>query len=176
MKLLSKHTLLAGLLATAGFATMAQTPPPAPAPQPAQAAAPAHIGQHDPAQWEARMAQRHARHMAELKAKLKITPDEEAAWTTFAASMQPAPHPMMGKDRAARRAEFAKLTTPERIDKTRALRSERDQRMDKRADATKTFYAALKPEQQKVFDATTLRMMSHMGHKGHKGGWHGDRG
>lgn len=175
MKLLSKHTLLAGLLATAGFASMAQTPPAPPAPQPTQAA-PAHMGQHDPAKWEAHMAQRRAKHMAEFKAKLKITPDQEAAWTTFAASMQPAPHPMMGKDRAAMRAEFAKLTTPERIDKMRAMRSERAERMDKRADATKTFYAALTPEQQKVFDATTLRMMGHKGDKGHKDGWRGAHG
>ena len=170
MKLLSKHTLLAGLLATAGFATMAQTPPTAPAAQ----AAPAHMDRHDPAKWEARMAQRRAKHMAEFKAKLKITAAQEGAWTTFAASMQPPPHPMMGKDRAAMRADFARLTTPERIDKMRAMRSERAERMDKRADATKTFYAVLTPEQQKVFDATTLRMMEHRGHKGGHGDHHHD--
>ena len=171
MKLLSKHTLLAGLLATAGFATMAQTPPPpAPAPQSGQAA-PTHMDHHDPAKWQAKMAQRRAKHEAELKAKLKLTPAQEGAWSSFTAAMQP-PADMghMGKDRGAMRAEFAKMTTPERIDKMRAVRDQRAANMDKRADATKTFYAALSPEQQKVFDAATLRM----GREGHKG-WHGHR-
>lgn len=166
MKLLSKRVLLAGLLASAGFATMAQTPAPsAPAPQPGQAA-PTHMDHHDPAQWQARMAQRRAKHEAELKAKLKLTPAQEGAWTSFTAAMQPPAN--MGADRAKMRAEFAKMTTPERIDKMRAMRAERAADMDKRTDAIKTFYAALSPEQQKVFDAATLRM----GREGHKG-WHG---
>lgn len=59
------------------------------------------------------------------------------------------------------RAEMDKLTTPERIDKMRALRTQRDAEMDKRADATKAFYATLTPEQKKVFDANTAR--SHHG-------------
>jgi protein CpxP len=36
--------------------------------------------------------------------------------------------------------------------------------MDKRADATKIFYAALSPEQKKTFDAETAR-------RGHRGGY-----
>ncbi len=39
----------------------------------------------------------------------------------------------------------------------KALRAERNARMDQRADATKTFYAALTPEQKKTFDESTLR-------------------
>ncbi|MDR3454284.1 MAG: Spy/CpxP family protein refolding chaperone [Rhodoferax sp.] len=170
MKLLSKRMLLAGLLASAGFATMAQTPPPpAPAPQAGQAG-PTHMERHDPAKWQARMAQHRAKREAELKAKLKLTPAQEGAWTSFTAAMQP-PAGMghMGADRAKMRAEFAKLTTPERIDKMRAMRDQRAADMDKRAEATKTFYAALTPEQQKVFDTATLRMMHREGPKG----WHG---
>jgi len=169
MKLLSKRMLLAGVLAGAGFATMAQTPPPpAPAPQSGQAA-PTRMEHHDPAKWQARMAQRRARHEAELKAKLKLTPAQEDAWTSFTAAMQP-PAGMghMGADRTKMRADFARMTTPERIDRMRAMQAERAARMDKRAEATKTFYAALSPEQQKVFDSATLRMAR----EGHKG-WHG---
>lgn len=58
-------------------------------------------------------------------------------------------------------AELAKLPTPERIDKMKALRTEHmnamNAAMDKHADATKAFYATLTPEQQKVFDANTMR-------------------
>lgn len=168
MNQLSKRMMLAGLLATAGFATMAQTPAAPPAPQAGQAApaAPQRMGHGDPAKMQARMAQHRAKHAAELKAKLKLTPAQEGAWTSFTTAMQPPAR--MGADRARMRAEFEKLATPERIDKMRAMRTARAAEMDKRADATKTFYAALTPEQQKVFDANTMRR----GHEGHKG-WHG---
>jgi Spy/CpxP family protein refolding chaperone len=67
------------------------------------------------------------------------------------------------------RAEFARLTTPERIDRMRAMRSERIAEMDKRGDATKTFYASLTPEQKKVFDQETLRGRGE-GRHGHRKG------
>jgi protein CpxP len=76
-----------------------------------------------------------------------------------------------GKGREAMRAEMEKLSTPERIDKMKALRAQRDAEMDKRATATKTFYAALTPEQQKVFDAQHMRG----GHGAHHGGDRGAR-
>ncbi len=59
------------------------------------------------------------------------------------------------------RQAMQKLTTPERIDRMRALRAQRDAAMDARADAIKTFYAQLQPEQQKTFD----RMSEHMGER-----------
>jgi Spy/CpxP family protein refolding chaperone len=69
------------------------------------------------------------------------------------------------------RAEFAKLTTPERIDRIHTVRAERTAMMDRRAEATKTFYAALSAEQKKVFDTETLQMMQRGGHHGrHHGG------
>ena len=67
--------------------------------------------------------------------------------------------------------EMAKLTTPERIDKAKALRNQHMAEMnaasDKRGEATKTFYAVLTPEQQKVFDAASAR---HLGPRGNMGG------
>ncbi len=161
MKLLFKHTLLAGLLATAGFATLAQTPPPPPAPTQMQP--------HDPAQWHAKMAEHHAKHMAKLKTELGITPQQQGAWNSFAEAMQP-PAPPQKASREQMRAEFAKMTTPERIDKMRALRDRRAALMDQRDIATKTFYAALSPEQQQKFDNIMLRMMHR---HDHHGGWHG---
>jgi len=167
--------VLAGILATAALAATAQTVAPA---APATAGAPAkagghhgdHMGRHDPAQMQARIAQ----HQVELKAKLKLTPAQEAAWTAFTASMQPPVHGAR-PDRAAMKAEIDKLTTPERIDKMRALRAERmaemNAAMDKRGNATKTFYAALSPEQQKVFDSQRMGRGG-MGHGGHHGQHH----
>jgi hypothetical protein len=65
---------------------------------------------------------------------------------------------------------LAKLPTPERIDQMKTLRSqhmgEMNAAMDKRGEATKTFYATLTPEQKKTFDSAT---MSHHGDKGHMG-------
>jgi periplasmic protein CpxP/Spy len=115
----------------------------------------------------AKMQEMMAKHHAELKTKLKIAPTQEGAWTSFTTAMAP-PAGMTGQqpDRAA----MEKLTTPERIDKMRAMRVQRDTEMDKRADATKAFYATLNAEQKKVFDAEA------MNHGGRHGGHHGDRG
>lgn len=161
--------ILAGLLATAGASAMAQNAPVAPISAPTAAVKPAgppgeRMGPHDPAKMQAMMAKR----QADMKAKLKITPAQEGAWTSFTAAMQP-PATMGGRLTPEQRAEFDKLSTPERIDKMRALRtqhmSDMSAAMDKRGDATKTFYATLTPEQQKVFDTE---------HKKH--GPHGGRG
>jgi len=165
--------LLAGIMATAGLAATAQTvAPAAPAEQvtPAKPAAPKgeRMGRHDPAKMQARIA----KHQAELKAKLKLTPAQEGAWTAFTASMQPPVHAAR-PDRAAMKAEFDKLTTPQRIDKMRELRAQRmaamNAAMDKRGDATKTFYAALSPEQQKTFDSQPMGRGGHGGRHGHHG-------
>ena len=141
-----KSLALAGLLATMGLAAGAQTA--APPPPTDKADRPHMMHRHDPAKMQAFIAKR----QAALKAKLAITPAQEEAWTTFTASMQP---PARGP--RPDRAELEKLTTPERIDRMRAMRAERNAAMDKRAEATKTFYAALSPEQQKVFDSSAMR-------------------
>ncbi|NVO06283.1 MAG: Spy/CpxP family protein refolding chaperone, partial [Rhodoferax sp.] len=102
MKKLIQSLLVAGVLASAGGVAFAQM----------GGGMMEHGGMHhmDPA----RMAQMHAKHLADLKAKLKITGSQEAAWTSFAEAMKP-PADMMGK--RPDRAEMDKLTTPERIDK-----------------------------------------------------------
>ena len=105
-----------------------------------------------------KMKARMAKHQAELKAALKITAAQEAAWTKFTAAMMP---PADSMTKRPTREEMAKLTTPERIDKMKALRAEHhtamNAAMDKRADAIKTFYATLTPEQKKVFDDQSMR-------------------
>lgn len=174
----TKNVLLAGLLATLGATAMAQTPAPADAAPPPPAATqkaprahggpggPGAEGMHhrDPAKMQAFIAKR----LAELKAKLKITAEQEPAWAAFTGSMKPPAPPARGE-----RAEFAKLTTPERLDRLHALRVARNLEMDKREDATKTFYGTLNAEQKTTFDAESLRMLERMGPGGH-GGPRGD--
>lgn len=152
-----RRNLIAATLVAAlgiGAAVQAQTPPVAPS-----------QGRPDPArmeQFRAKMEQRMAQRLGELKQKLAITPAQEAAWGTWTAALKPTPRQRVD------RAEIERLTTPERIDRMRALRAQRNADMDKRMDATKAFYAQLSAEQKKTFDAESLRFL-----KGGKGGRHG---
>jgi protein CpxP len=168
MKSLHRHLLTAGLLAGLGIAAVAQTQ--TPPVSPATAGAPQSVQQGgrqaDPARMEqrrARMEQRIAKRMGELKQKLQITAAQEGAWTAWTGAMKPATF------QRPNRAEFASLATPERIDRMRVLRTARNAEMDRRFDATKTFYAALSAEQKKVFDAESMRLLR----GGNKGGGHG---
>ena len=101
------------------------------------------------------MAERHARHLSELKGKLQLEASQESAWKTFADAMQAPLAPPARPERAA----LEKLTTPERIDQMQALHAQRDAEMKKRGDATKAFYAGLNAEQKKTFDLETARFM-----------------
>jgi Spy/CpxP family protein refolding chaperone len=171
--------VLAGLLTAAGGVAVAQTAATTPAPATAamgMGMAGGHhgdrMGHRDPAKMQAMMA----KHQADMKVRLKITPAQEGAWTAFTTAMQP-PAGMMGKRAdAGLRAEMDKLTTPERIDKMRAMRTqrmaERTTLMDQRGAATKTFYAALNAEQQKTFDAEHQKHGMGEGRGRHGGGMH----
>jgi periplasmic protein CpxP/Spy len=171
--------VLAGLLATAGVGVMAQSPTNPQGDAGTTATTPQakprgeRMGRHDPAKMQAYMAKR----QAEMKAKLKITPAQEGAWTAFTAAMQP-PANMGARPGPEQRAEFDKLTTPQRIDKMRDMRTQRMAAMDKRMDATKTFYAALNADQQKIFDTEhKMRGGRHGGdHHGGMGGMEHRRG
>ncbi len=110
--------------------------------------------------WQRLQAQR-GRMMEELKAKLQITPAQEPAWSRFTEALgnTPAPHAA----HAGQWREIAQLTTPERIDRMKALRAQHHAEMlaymDRRGEATKAFYASLDEAQKKTFDAETARWM-----------------
>ena len=171
MKSIFKPVLVATLLATVGFAAFSQAPGGGDCASMMGAAGPMQhggmgherMGKMPPARMQAMMEKRHA----ELKARLKLAPAQEGAWTAYAAAMKP-PADMMAKH--PDHAELAKLPTPERIDKMKALHTQRmtdmNAVMEKRGDATKAFYATLTPEQQKEFDASAMR---HGGPEGRKG-------
>lgn len=144
-----------GMLATSSFAVNSAT---------GKMDCAAKHGQHGQKNHAQRMEQR-AQHKAALKAKLKLTAQQEAAWNTFTAERQARMAP--GGDRQARREAFAKLTTPQRLDKMMERSEMRRAKMLERAQATKAFYAQLTPEQQSVFDAQAKFRGSAGRHGGH---------
>ena len=150
------------LLASLSLPSFAQTTAAAEQPAAAQKAPETHKHQRGDKRGD-RMEHMKQR-MEKLKADLKLTPAQQTAWTTYTQAMKPGERPAPG-DREA----FAKLTTPQRIDKMRELRAKRSAEMDRRGEATKAFYAQLNADQQKTFDSAAMRM-----HKG-QGKHHGAR-
>ena len=159
MKQGRKHLWVAGLLAGMSAAVFAQATPPAPpAGGPQGGPSPhermhrgPHQGAHKPD--PAKFAEFVAKRQAALKDKLKITAAQEGAWASYTSALKPSAQRPARPDRA----EFEKLTTPQRLDRMQAMKAQRDAEMAKRADATRSFYATLSPEQQKVFDAEAFR-------------------
>jgi protein CpxP len=153
MKSVFKPLLISALLASAGLCAYAQDaggPPP-------DGHAMHHHGPMDPAKMQEMIAKR----AAALKAKLNLGATQEGAWATYMAAMQPPADMgarMNPENRKTMHDEWAALTTPQRIDKMNEMKARRDAEMAKRADATKAFYAALSPAQQKVFDISTSTM------------------
>lgn len=162
MKTVRSPLAAAALLVALAGSAFAQTPPAAPATPPASGMPMMRHGHdhgpRDSASWQ----QRHERRLADLKQALQLTPAQEPAWNQFTAAMKPPATPPQRPDHEA----MAKLPTPERIDRMRALRQQHQAEMDRRADATKAFYAQLSPEQKKRFDEQSAKMMS-QGKRGH---------
>lgn len=171
MAFLHRRLVATAVIAALAFPVLAQTPPTTPNAE-AGASAPrgAPMQRHTPD--PARMQERMARHMAAIKDKLQLTPAQEPAWAAFTSAMQPGERPARLDYQ-----DMQTLTTPERIDRMRALRAQRSAEADRRGEAIKTFYATLTPAQQKTFDAHTLRQHRMDGLRGkHDGQGRGHRG
>lgn len=111
-----------------------------------------HGGEKSPEQMKEMMAKR----QAALHDKLKLNANQESAWNLFTASITPT---HMGK--RPDRAEWQNLSAPERMEKRLALMKEREAHMTSRLAATKTFYATLTAEQQKVFNENFMKGRRH---------------
>ncbi|MFO0490195.1 MAG: Spy/CpxP family protein refolding chaperone [Curvibacter sp.] len=104
---------------------------------------------------QARMHEHLARRTAELKAELKLGPEQEASWNSYLAAITQG-----SRAQPPRPQDFASLSTPERLDRMRELRRQRDAEFDRRDAATRSFYAALSKEQKKAFDDNTLGIVA----------------
>ncbi|HUW51054.1 MAG TPA: Spy/CpxP family protein refolding chaperone [Sulfuricella sp.] len=94
-----------------------------------------------------KFAQQIEKRQARLHDKLKLTPEQNAAWKTFSEKMKPS-GPRSRPDISA----MESLHAPERMEKILSMMKEHESRMAERVVAVKEFYAVLTPEQQKLFD------------------------
>ncbi|MCE1251197.1 MAG: Spy/CpxP family protein refolding chaperone [Comamonadaceae bacterium] len=151
MNLLPRHAIAgaaAALFATLALPAFAQAPvsnPSTPDPQVRYEPRPERM-------------ERMQKRMGEFKQALQLNPAQEDAWNQYQQAMKPPTQPPARPDVEA----FKQLSTPERIERLRALREQHAAEMDRRGEATKAFYAQLNPAQQKTFDAHSLRWMQRM--------------
>lgn len=144
------------MLATAGFA---QAPP--------QGDRPDGHGERHGMRGHHRDPAAHAQH---LRDALQLRGDQESALQAFLGSMKP---PEGARDgRRGDREEMQSLTTPQRLERQAARMAEHQARFAQHAEATKRFYAALTPAQQKAFDALHKGRGGMMG-RHHRGGGRG---
>lgn len=164
-------TAAATAITALSFGALAQSTGAPAQPAPAASATPsqAQTPRHDPqrhAQRMERMQQRIAEHQSRLKDSLQLRPEQETAWNDFLAKTRPTARP--AGERLSR-ADWAKLSTPQRLDRLDAMKAERDRQMAQRHDAIRQFYAQLTPPQQKAFDAQRGMGIGGMRHVGHHG-------
>ncbi len=116
-------------------------------------------------------------HAQDLRTILRLRPDQEGALTAFLQSHK-GPEGPRGDHRGPPGGPNGgpgprpPMTTPQRLDEMAKRESEHAAMQQKHAEALRTFYAALSPEQRQVFDA--LQRMH--GGAGERGGWGGHRG
>ena len=112
-----------------------------------------------------RMGAMHKADLSAIKKKLYLTPEQDTAWAQWVESIKPVEG--MGRP-DMKKADWAGLTTPQRLDKMQATHEEHSQRMAqalaRHSEATKTFYAVLTDAQQKTFDQVTLRHLMGRSH------------
>jgi hypothetical protein len=173
---------IASLIATVSLtaltmtsASQAQVPPPRP-PAPV-AGAPARPAPPTRAEIEKRMADRRAEHAKDLATILRLTPAQTPALNAFLASQAPPPRGGQVTDRQRDAQARRSMTPQQRLDEQARRATERSAQQTRRADALRTFYGALNPEQKQVFDALN-RLRAEGGRGQGRGGRHfgGHRG
>lgn len=130
--LITAGAMAALMLSTAPALAQQGLPPPGP-PADAQGGPPTPAEQSD-----------------RLRRALNLRPDQEGALQAFIAAMQPKPGEIDAmREEAAREAT---LPTLQRLDATVARLDHMRAEVMARITATRTFYGALTPEQQRLFD------------------------
>ncbi|MFM6985395.1 MAG: Spy/CpxP family protein refolding chaperone [Hydrogenophaga sp.] len=167
LKALAATVLVTAIAGVSATAIAQNTPAPMPPAAPASAPEAARMAEH-PKAWQERLQAHHRRHLEDLKAALRLSPEQAAAWSAFVVRTEPQP-PQAGALMHRR-----DMTTPQRLEAMQALHAEHSARMARHIDATRSFYAQLTPEQQKSFDAHTggLRPAGMHGERRHAGKAH----
>ncbi|MGD9788608.1 MAG: Spy/CpxP family protein refolding chaperone [Sulfuricellaceae bacterium] len=107
-----------------------------------------------------RFAQRMEKRQQALHDQLKLSASQEKAWRNYSEAMKS----LLPKQEDFKRDDWRSLSAPERSERMLSRAQERVERMRKGNEAMKTFYAALSPEQKKIFDQEAF------------GGFHGKPG
>ncbi|MGZ8316047.1 MAG: Spy/CpxP family protein refolding chaperone [Telluria sp.] len=123
------------------------------------------------AEFRTKRAEHVAQRQAKLHDALKLTAAQEPAWAAYQAAIKPAGAPLARGERG----DWKAMTAPQRMEKRIEMGKLRIARMEAHLAATKSLYAALSPEQQKLFDENSKRGHGkkhrgmHRGHGGHGG-------
>jgi protein CpxP len=120
------------------------------------------------AEFKAKRGERHAARQARLAESLKLTPAQQPVWQAFVASMTPVQKGERGGQRMTKEQRAA-LTAPQKLERRIAMQKQRTARMEARLSALNSLYAALTPEQRKVFDAQQQGRRGGRHHGGHGG-------
>ncbi len=107
----------------------------------------------EPGGWGDHKGQRLAERLAQLHSELKLTQAQEVDWKTWSDKVN-----QVKAEKREARPDFealGKLPAPDRLQKMIEFSKARQAGMEEVLAATKTFYAALTPDQRKAFDDLT---------------------
>jgi len=90
----------------------------------------------------------------DLRSALRLRPDQERAWQAFDQASRPDPQEEDRQRNAFER--MGSLRAPQRFDLSIQMMRAELEATERRANALKSFYATLSPEQQAIFDRETL--------------------
>lgn len=103
------------------------------------------------------------KNLSELKAKLNLTNDQQPAWQTFSDQVNDQAKNMAEmRNKMKDKMQTMPKTAPEQMANMAEMMKDRAQGIAKMADAVKTFYATLTPEQQTAFDKVHMNRMNRM--------------
>jgi len=107
------------------------------------------------------MMSQSGKHLSKLKSRLHLTKEQMPAWDEFSKSMNTPP---VWSDADRDKNTWAKLTTPERVEKMNAMHDKNittmQAHMKQHSEAVLKFYNQLATDQQKIFDVQATRMHS----------------
>ncbi|SNS78730.1 LTXXQ motif family protein [Noviherbaspirillum humi] len=105
-----------------------------------------HMGEEHEQHHAEHMREMMTRRLQQLHDKLQLNASQETAWNNYVARLRQVPA------QRPDRADMAKLSVPDRMERHLAMMREAEKRMTDHLAATREFYAVLSPEQQKIFN------------------------